>query len=1119
MSANQSQESTAGNTESKNSDQLDIYWQSNLTKGQLWFWIGQNLEPERPLFNMPMAIAIHGKVDHDRFNRAFKEVIKRADALRTTIGTTDEGVPRRTVQKDIPYEVELKDFSQADDPRAAFEEWGYARCQEIFDMSSRMFDAVLCKLAEDDYVWYWCQHHLICDGWSTALVYRRTAEIYEAMSKGEDIDAISDYPDYDSYVEKEHKYRRSKSHERSKKYWDKVLEEPLDTLGFYGHTAHESGSTEFLRVTCDVGQARTDGLRALAKSEAFKSLSENLSVFQLISTCILAYLYRITGNERLGLGTLYHNRTTPVYKDTAGLFMEMAPLRVQLAEDDTFETLFKKIRNAATEIMRHYRFAPGNPIHNRTYDVALNYNNASYPPFAGSPMNIKWLHSATWYSHEPLAIQIHDFAQTGSLTAAFDFNCGVFDEHDRQQVVDHFMACIDALIADPSQTVAHFDILTEAEKRDVLGTFTRGESVPVPDVCIHQLIEEQAEKSPDAIAVISEGKELTYAELNSRANRLAAHLQSRGARPDQLIGLCIKRSHDLMVALLAILKAGCGYLPLDPDYPPERLTFMIQDATVDVLITQEALIDELPEHKAKLVVIDRDWETIAGGDAPAGNVKSDAKPNNLAYVIYTSGSTGRPKGVLIEHRSLVNYTLAATEKFEITDKDRVLQFAPISFDAAAEEIYPTLTSGGTLYLLDDDMLASMDDFIERCEKDKLNVLDLPAAFWHQLIDSMGDKLELPESVRLTIIGAERALPSHVVRWLEELGSRTRLVNSYGPTECTIVATFTDLTLDKMAQSAETPIGRPVRNVEAHILDKRMQPVPLGVPGELYIGGAALARGYLGRDELTAQKFVRNPFSDDPNARLYRTGDLVRFRRDGEIEYLDRVDNQVKVRGFRIELGEVEAAVNKCEGIKHSVVVVQESRPGDKRLVAYYVIEPGASLTGTEIRSQLRAALPDYMVPQHFVALEEFPMTPSGKINRKDLPNPLAGAGHDDVEYIEPETEAEKQIATVWSEVLDVEKIGRHDNFFNIGGHSLLMMQVIAKMNKKLGFAVSPRNIVMLELSQLAAEWDAKGGPKPTAAPTPAPASSENRRAEKPKPKSARSLLGRVKRKIKRVLND
>jgi amino acid adenylation domain-containing protein len=531
--------------------------------------------------------------------------------------------------------------------------------------------------------------------------------------------------------------------------------------------------------------------------------------------------------------------------------------------------------------------------------------------------------------------------------------------------------------------------------------------------------------------------------------------------PEVIVGICMERSPDLVTAMLATLKAGGAYLPMDPAYPRARLEFMLRDARVGVLLTQEGLADSLPDTDARILVVDAERDAVAresGGD-PAVEVRA----SNLAYVIYTSGSTGEPKGVLIEHGSLANFVHAASEAFELQPRDRVLQFASISFDTAAEEIFPCLTRGATLILRTESMLGSMRRFLDFCEKWEITILDLPTAFWHEMVESLAaDALDVPSAVRLVIIGGERAVPQRLATWREHVGDHPRLLNTYGPTEATVVATLQDLSAPGQGrgETSEVPIGRPLPGIRTYVLDEGLEPVPVGAVGQLHIGGAAVARGYLARPELTAEKFVADPFSDEPGMRLYRTGDLACHRSDGTLEFRGRVDHQVKLRGYRIETGEIEANLQREPGVRDAVVHLWQDANGDGRLVAYVVPRAGVELTVETLRSALARRLPAFMVPSNFVTLDALPMTQSGKVDRSALPA-LDTEEHRTEGYVEPGTELERAIAVIWRELLGVERIGIHDNFFELGGHSLRAVQLVSRLRERLAIEVSVADFLNL----------------------------------------------------------
>jgi amino acid adenylation domain-containing protein len=505
----------------------------------------------------------------------------------------------------------------------------------------------------------------------------------------------------------------------------------------------------------------------------------------------------------------------------------------------------------------------------------------------------------------------------------------------------------------------------------------------------------------------------------------------------------------MLVGMLGVLKAGGAYVPLDPAYPADRLAFMIEDAGLSLVLTQERLISEIPLARAALLCLDKDWAAISKESGE--NLASKVVPTNLAYVIYTSGSTGNPKGVMIEHRSLVNFTVTAAQAYEIGPDDRVLQFASLSFDLSVEEIYPALTNGATIVLRTDEMISSARDFMHYCQEWRTTILDLPTAYWHELTDALNNiDLKLPATVRLVIIGGEKAAFDRVAAWHTRVGEGVRLVNTYGPTETTVAVTTCDLrAADRELRLNTVPIGRPLANTTAYLLDESLRPVPIGAPGELYIGGPGVARGYVNRPELTSEKFIPDPFSGNREARLYKTGDLVRYRPDGNIEFLGRVDNQIKIRGFRVELEEIELALRSQPGVSDCVVVLHEESDGDKRLFAYVVLSARAELTSGDLKSYLRTKLPSYMVPAWFELINALPLLPSGKINRNALPAPRFTRTEPDESFVAPRTPIERLLAVEWCDVLKLERIGIHDNFFELGGHSLLAAKVVSRVRGSL----------------------------------------------------------------------
>ncbi|MDY6899688.1 MAG: non-ribosomal peptide synthetase, partial [Cyanobacteriota bacterium] len=635
-------------------------------------------------------------------------------------------------------------------------------------------------------------------------------------------------------------------------------------------------------------------------------------------------------------------------------------------------------------------------------------------------------------------------AQNGDCACFYDENC--YENIAIEKLLTSLTIFAEQLALNSHHNLANLSLISSQDWVK-LEQWNNSDTVNRKNQLIHQLFEAQVELTPNAIAVqdIQHEQTLTYKELNQRANQLAHYLQSKGIEPDVLVGICVERSVEMMISILAVLKAGGAYLPIDSNYPTERIALIMSDARISLMLTQEPLINNLPEQETQIFCLDRDWDRLTNQNDQ--NPVSQTTPEHLAYVIYTSGSTGKPKGVMIQHDSLVNFTQAAVKNYSIVECDRILQFASISFDAAAEEIYPCLINGGTLVLRSEEMLSSVTHFLQNCRDWQITVLDLPTAYWQQIaIEIKTGNITLPASLRLVIIGGERVSPEHVKIWQTHVGDYPQLINTYGPTEATVVATVYPITSNLNIHS-EVPIGKPIANVQTYVLDRNLQPLPIGIKGELHIGGIGLARGYLNRPELTKEKFIPNPFLNSPWERLYKTGDLVRYLPDGNIEFLGRIDNQVKIRGFRIELGEIESVLNTHAQVNQAVVIAREDIPVNKRLVAYLVTK-NETLTTKQLRQFIKSKLPEYMVPSAFVILDKLPFTPNGKVDTKALPVPDKSSIQLENNFVPPSNPTEDILATIWSNILGVEKIGIHDNFFELGGHSLLATQVISRIRQE-----------------------------------------------------------------------
>jgi len=598
--------------------------------------------------------------------------------------------------------------------------------------------------------------------------------------------------------------------------------------------------------------------------------------------------------------------------------------------------------------------------------------------------------------------------------------------------------------AQPHDNAALTHLAEETDLRRVLVDWNNTRSEFPSDKCVHELVEGQVSLAPDSIAIVQDERTLTYAELNERANQLAHYLQKKGLGPDTVVGICLKRSPELMIALLGVLKSGGACLPLDPEYPRERLAYMLKDSQAAVLLTQPGIVPELA-GRCDTVLLEPGLGILKGHSVE--NPRAGTTPDNLAYVIYTSGSTGQPRGVLLTHRGLVNHHVAAIQLYGLQQRDRVLQFSSISFDIAIEEIWPTWIAGATLVLRTERMPMGGSEFLRWIGQRRITVLDLPTAYWHEVVRDLAESEQnLPESLRLVIVGGEKASAAAYRAWLKSGGERVRWINTYGPTEASVIATAYEPDPAKPVLE-NLPIGRPIANTEIYILDSNSQPVSIGTPGELHIGGPGLARGYLNRPELTEAKFVTNPFNKVSGSRLYKTGDTARYLPDGNIEFVGRMDFQVKIRGYRVELGEIECVLENCAGVRECVVVAREEND-EKRLIAYVVPALEQRPTAAALRSSVKKALPEYMIPGDFVFLRSLPLTPNGKVDRRDLAARAIATAPEN--YLGPRDAVESQMVKIWEQVFGRQPIGVRDNFFDLGGHSLLAVRLMGKVQKAFG---------------------------------------------------------------------
>ncbi|WP_394827290.1 amino acid adenylation domain-containing protein [Pendulispora albinea] len=1036
----------------------ELHAQTNLTPWQLTTWLVQELHPPGASYDVAALVTFDGPVALDHFRAAFADLVRRADSFRTVIEAVD-GVPRFRVLRELAFTLEGVDFSAAPDPDASFRAWLEERRALPLVLGRCTFDAALVALGDAKTVFYLRQHHMLTDGASLVQIARALAEGYGASRRGRL--PLERLPSYAAHLEKE----RARLLEGGGAHFASTPSKKRAPLELYGRAA-KGPLGPVRRASFVLDRTRAERLRARAAELPIAAKTPDGALLDVFATLVLAYLARITGEEELALGVVFHGRRTESVRRTLGMMIDVLPIRVPLGREPTFASVLERVAEAIASGLAERE--PGAPERapRRPYDVLLNFRIAELgvlEGLEGVPARLELL--AMQHQCESLAVEIWCHDRGSTYTIDFDGRSDVFSQEQLAWATKHFAEVVDAFLEDRTKPLSRVDLLGPEERRFVLMNDTER---PLPEATVPARFAEQAKRTPERCAVRFGERRLTYAELDARSNQLARRLRALGVRADGIVGVYMRRSPEVIVALLGILKAGGAYLPLDADYPPARLQFVLADAEVKVVLTQEAIAHRLVEFSGTVLPLDSPTCTVFH-EEPESAI-CEAAPSDLAYAIYTSGSTGTPKGVLIPHRAFLNHNLATIAWCAIVPSDRVLQFQSLTFDAAAEEIFPTLLCGATLVLSEHARLAPSSEFNALLEREGVTFTILPTAYWHEWVHELSRTGTRPSaSLRMVFVGGENASAEHLSTW-QALGG-PRWSNGYGPTEGTITTIVYD-GADWPARAdgaSSVPIGRPFPNTTAYVLDPERRPVPVGTSGELYIGGAGLARGYLHRPELTAERFVLDPFRG-PGARMYRTGDRARILADGQIECLGRVDHQVKVRGFRVELGEIEVALRDHPKVRDAAVVIWEGRPGDKRLVAYVVPHAEDDAPAPrDLRAFLEAKVPGYMVPASYAVLASLPLTAIGKVDRKALEAIRPSRTETRRELVAPRTAMEIRLRAIWEEVLQVSPLGVEDDFFEVGGHSLLVARLVALIREQLGVAL-PLTVIFEEptIAQLAA---------------------------------------------------
>jgi amino acid adenylation domain-containing protein len=1015
-----------------------------LSFSQERMWFIQQLAPESSAYNIAAALRLTGPARRDALQHSLNEIVRRHESLRTTFGLAD-GQPVQIVAPPSEIqvaEIDLRPLSPYEREREA-RRLVNAESQRPFDLGlGPLFRATLYQLGDQDHILLLAMHHIISDAWSLGVLGRELHALYLSFTASEPL-SLPDLPiQYADFAHWQRGWLRGEILEAQLAYWRRqlagvpVLELPTDRP----RPSLQSHRGTYL--SRPLPGPLLVALRQLSRSAGVTLFMTLLAAFKVL-------LYRYTGQTDIAVGTPVANRKWRALEDLIGTFVNTLVLRTHLQGEVTFREFLGNVREVALEAYAHQDISfaklvaelqpQRDPSHWPLFQVLFNLINLPAISLDLAGVHAVFYEADRGGAQFDLTLTVIDMPDTQLVTV--EYNTDLFNADTIERLAGRYLTLLEGIAPGLDQRLDALPFLTEAERFQVQVEFNATEREYPREACVQQVFAAQAERTPDAVAVVGhsvtkgEEERLSYRELNRRANQLAHHLRKLGVRPGVAVGISIERSTEMLVGLLGILKAGGAYVPLDPAFPRERLAFMMQDAQTPVLLTQQHLLAELPGHSARVVCLDRDWDAIAreNADAPAASVAA----SDLAYLIYTSGSTGKPKGVEIPHRALTNLLLSMQVEPGLTGRDRLLSVSSLSFDIAGLELYLPLLAGASVTIAQQEVTMDGARLLDLLARSGATVMQATPATWRMLVDA-GWK----GTPGLKMLCGGEALSHNLAEHLLERGGQ--LWNMYGPTETTVwSSTYRVKPGDELIH-----LGHPIANTQLYVLDAQQQPVPLGVPGELYIGGDGIAAGYRNRPELTAERFVEIRDWDTARPRrLYRTGDLARRRLDGRLEFLGRADFQVKVRGFRIELGEIEAILQNHPGVRQAVVVAREDQPGDKRLVGYVVPSSGQVPTSAALRAHLREHLPDYMIPSVFVTLDALPLTPNQKVDRRALPAPEPETGQP---FVAPRDELEIRLARLWEKVLNVRPVGVTDNFFDLGGHSLLVVRLFAEIEQTFG---------------------------------------------------------------------
>jgi amino acid adenylation domain-containing protein len=1012
-----------------------------LSFAQERLWFIDRFQPGGFAYNITGGIRMRGQLNVAALEASLDEVVHRHEPLRTVFAAVD-GQPVQVVMAYQQLRLPILDLESCrkDLRLGELEVRLVGEGRRTFDLEKGpLFRALLYRLGPDDHVLQLTMHHIVADGWSLAILSTELTELYRAHVSGHRSALPPLSLRYGEIARRQREWQQSPAFAAQAKYWKSHLTPSppvLELPGDYPRPALQTsnGAVESFIVPT----AQVERLQRVSREHG-------VTLFMTLFAAFETILHRYTGLTDIAVGVPIANRTDVEREAVIGLFVNTLVLRTDLDGDPTFHELLLRVRDVALQAYAHQEFPferlveilkpPRDMSHSVLFQVMFIFQNLPSQAVKLPGLTLTYPPIRTGSSKMDLTLEV--VASAEGLGMYVEYNTDLFRADTIRRLCNHLERLLAAIVDDTMQRISRLPLLSDAEYRQITAEWNATDAPEAVGTPVPRLFEVQAVRTPDAPAARFEGQCLSYRELNGRVNRLAHHLQRNGTGPGVLVGVCVERSLEMLIAILAVMKAGGAYVPLDPAYPADRLEFMLQDAQISLVVIQAPLLDRVSiQPPTRVLCVDRDACAIEAESED--NLQGGVSLDDLAYVIYTSGSTGRPKGVQIAHRSLANVLAGFRETVEARDRDVLVAVTTLSFDIAGLELLLPLVAGAQVVVASREVAADPAKLMALLAETGATIMQATPTTWRMLLEAGWRGAR-----GLRILCGGEAFPPELAERL--LATGASVWNVYGPTETTIWSTAHRVE----SGDGPVPIGRPIANTRTYVLDTNGEPVPIGVPGELYIGGAGVAAGYVNRPELTAERFVRDRFSGGPDARLYRTGDIARYRADGTIEFLGRGDHQVKVRGFRIELGEIESVLASHPAVAQAVVAAREDRTGDRHLAAYVRPVAAPAPSGSELRAFLRERLPDYMVPSTFTELETFPLTPNGKVDRLRLPESDGRRAGSPGSLVAPRSELERTIAQVWRDVLRLDEVGVDDNFFDLGGHSLLLVRVQTRLRETL----------------------------------------------------------------------